>query len=436
MNLNNKICNSVKSKSNLNLQCPNKCKKNENLCGTHLNSKNIILFNGSINDTLCDVSINISLNESLNILLNELPIESPMGSPCVSQCVSPMGLQCVSPCASPCASPCVSLNEFQCITPSVSTNSFFKLLKDDSKIIYSKDELFEKISNNDHLSIYSIRKSIKKCGLNKTIDTKQSKQSLIKSLKDVILEERRYISLQPYIITIQKNYRRWLVYKKTICCNDTDVLTFSSKYEIPDKFFYTFIDNKINKKYAYDIRTLLEIINSAYPSCPYTFRLFTEDEKKNINAYVNKLKKNGISILIPKKVLTYDEEIEMKIKDVFYQINMLDNYTNHIWFKNLELQQLVSLYVINEDIWNYRSSMDMNSKTNIVKNGIVFNVPIFVIKSIKSKIKLQEIILNDYLKMINEGINRDEKKLGAILILTGLVEVSGDAADALPHLVQ
>ena len=416
MNLNNKFCHSVKSKTNLNLQCPNKCKKHEILCGTHLNSKNIILFNGIHIDTVCDVSINESLNESLNILLNEMPNES------LNESLNILN-----------ESPKESLN----ISPCASLNSFFKLLKDDdNKIIYSKDELFEKISKNDYLSIYSIRKSIKKCGLNKTINTKQTKQLLIKSLKDVILEERRYFSLQPYIISIQKNYRRWLIQRKAICCNDTDVLTFSSKYEIPDKFFYTFIDNKINKKYAYDIRSLLEIINSEYPSCPYTFRLFTEDEKKSINVYVNKLIKNGVSILNPKKNLTYDEEIEMKIKDVFYQINMLDNYTNHVWFKNLDLQQLVNLYVINEDIWNYRSSMDMNSKTNIVKNGIVFNIPIFVIKSIKSKIKLQEIILNDYLKMINEGINRDEKKLGAILILTGLVEVSGDAADALPHLVQ
>ena len=38
--------------------------------------------------------------------------------------------------------------------------------------------------------------------------------------------------------------------------------------------------------------------------------------------------------------------------------------------------------------------------------------------------------------MTKEGINRDEKKVGAILVLTALVEVSVEAADALPHLVQ
>ena len=126
----------------------------------------------------------------------------------------------------------------------------------------------------------------------------------------------------------------------------------------------------------------------------------------------------------------------MKIKDVFYEINMLDNYTNPNWFKNLDYYQLIELYIKTEDIWNYRSNMDLESKKRIVNDGKVFNIPIYIIKKIKSTITLQNIILDDYLKLITEGINREEKKLGAILILTGLVEISIDAADALPHLIQ
>ena len=89
-----------------------------------------------------------------------------------------------------------------------------------------------------------------------------------------------------------------------------------------------------------------------------------------------------------------------------------------------------------EDIWNYRSNMTIESKKNIVENGNVFNVPLNIIKLQKSKIKMQNIILNEFYRLINEGINREEKKLGAILILTGLVEISIEAADALPHLIQ
>ena len=126
----------------------------------------------------------------------------------------------------------------------------------------------------------------------------------------------------------------------------------------------------------------------------------------------------------------------MKIKDVFHQINMLDNYTNHMWFKNLNLHQLIELYIKSEDVWNYRSNMTIESKKKIVNNGVAFNIPIPVIKLYKSKSKIQHVLLDEFKRCINEGINRDEKKLGAILILTALVEVSYDASLALPYLVQ
>jgi hypothetical protein len=299
-----------------------------------------------------------------------------------------------------------------------------------------KEELFDIILNNAYISVYSIRKSIKSNGLKSFINTKQSKEKLIKELKQLLMRERYYQSNVYSIIKIQSTFRKWLVYRKKICYNDSDILTFSSKYEIPNKYFYIFEDFMNNRKYAYDIRTLYQIIESEYPSCPYTFRPYTDEEKNKIYNDKCKLMKYGIDIQIPKVQLSFEEETDMKIKDIFYQINMLDNYTNPQWFKNLELHHLIELYIKTEDIWNYRSSMDLEAKKRIVTYNDVFTIPIHVIKNYKSKIKLQNIILDDYKRLITEGINRDEKKLGAILILTGLVEVSFDAADALPHLVQ
>jgi len=364
MNLINDIqCKSVKNKLSLDKQCCNKAKPNEILCGKHINSKNIILY-------------------------DELKLENS--------------------------------------TKEVELN----------KDIFNKDELYEKISNNLYISIYSIRKSIKNCGLNSIINTKQSKQLLINCLKNVIEKERFYTANKHYLILLQSFFRKWLIFRRAKCYNDTDILTFTSKYEIPGIYFYVFYDKKTNKKFAYDIRTLLEIINSDYPSCPYTFRKFEDDEKETIFKHKNKLILYNINTDIEKTVLTYEEETDMKIKDVFYQINMLDNYTNHIWFKNLNLSQLIDFYIRMEDIWNYRSSLTLESKKKIVESGNIFYIPLSVIKSNKILIDMQNILLNEFLRLINEGVDREEKKLGAILILTGLVEVSYEAAYALPHLIQ
>jgi hypothetical protein len=378
---NSKLCHSIKSKLNTNLQCCNKPKINEVLCGKHLKSNNIVLFNKT--------SINISNN---NFILNNTDI----------------------------------LNNME-LTETESTSI---------KKIYTKDELFEKILTNTYISVYSLRKSIKNCSLNNFIDTKQTKQELIRNIKDIIQKERYYIFNQKSIILIQSIYRMWRIHKRKLCSNSTDILTFIDIYDIEDKFFYIFNDVIRQKKYGYDIRTLIQIINSDYPSCPYTFRLFTEDEKFEINKYTEKLIKNGIDLGFEKNMLSPEEEIEMKIKDVFHKINMLDNYTNPEWFKNLQLNQLIELYVRAEDIWIYRSMMSVESKANIVHNGVAFSIPVPTIRTFKSKIKLQDIILDEFNRFVTEGINIEEKKLGAILILTALVEVSHDAADALPHLIQ
>ena len=388
--LKNNQCQSIKNKSNINIQCCNTSKKGDFLCGVHIKCKNIILFknfiNSNGNNTVNDNTVNDNIiNDTQN---NNL------------------------------------------INDTINDNI------NDKKKIFSIEDLFNIILNNDNISIYSIRKSINNSYLNKFINTKQSKPLLINSLKDIISKERLYITHKSYIILIQSYYRRWLIYRKNKCYNDTDILTFTSKYDIPNIYFYIFNDSITKKKYAYDIRTLLQIIDSDYPSCPYTFRTFTDEEKSTIINYKNKLLMNGVNITIEKEKLSIEEETEMKIKDVFYQINMLDNYTNHQWFKNLNINELINLYIIMEDIWNYRSNMDISSKRRIVEDGMVFTIPRQIIKQTKSKLKLQNIILDDFLKLITEGINIDEKKLGAIFILTGLVEVSIEAADALPHLIQ
>ena len=81
----------------------------------------------------------------------------------------------------------------------------------------------------------------------------------------------------------------------------------------------------------------MQILDSEYKSCPYTFRLFTDYEKEEINNYIYRLIIKGIDLNIEKKVLSFEEETNMKIKDIFYEINMLDNYTDPTWFKELNL---------------------------------------------------------------------------------------------------
>ncbi len=391
------LCYSIKSKSCPNEQCTNKPKNNELLCGVHLNTKNIIYFNNMHTNT----HVTEQIFDNNNIDQNN-----------------------------------TSHNMNTDMDTAINTD-INKLEIDNDKVIYDKNELYDVISKNKTISVYSLRKSIQKNGLNNIINTKLTKQNLIIELKKIIEKDRFYKSNERLILYIQKIYRGWNVRRRMNCFNDTDILTFDSILDIPINLFYIFNDTMTGKKFGYDIRTLIEILNTDTPTCPYTFRAFTDNEKINIVKYVETLKYNyGINVELDKQEMTPEEEIDMKIKDVFYQINMLDNYTDPSWFKNLSLHQLIELYVKLEDIWHYRAAMPLEARMKILHNGNAFTMSLNVIKKIKSKLAIQHILLNEFTRFITEGVDRDEKKLGAILILSGLVEISYEAANALPHLVQ
>ena len=114
----------------------------------------------------------------------------------------------------------------------------------------------------------------------------------------------------------------------------------------------------------------------------------------------------------------------------------LDNYTNHKWFMNLTQLELIKLYISAEDIWNYRSLLSQESKYRIIQNNYIFNISVNSIKSIKSIKMLRKILINIFTIMVSNGIDINEKKLGSMLVLSALVEISPDAAQALPHLIQ
>lgn len=389
MNFNNELCNSVKSKNCKNLQCTHKKKAGELFCGIHLKSGNIEVFKPIINN---NIQININPNIEVYEPILNIKIEDTK-----------------------------------------------QTIIEEKNTLYTKEEFFNLFIKNKHsnVSIFTLRNNIKLLGLNKYIHTKQSKPFLINDIIKLIKKERYYENNYDKIVCVQSIVRKWLVKRRYICCNSVEITSFDDIFDIPSVYYYLFNDSISNKSFGFDIRSLLAILKSDYPSCPYTFRNYTDYEKNSIWNYAKILSRTGVVLEFDKLELNKEQEMEMRMKDVFHKINMLDNYSSHLWFKNLDIMELYILYTKLEDIWNYRVGMDMPEKMRILQtnNGNAFMMSINSIKHIKSKIQLQEILLNEIDRFVTEGINRDERKLGAMLMLTGLVEVSYEAASGLPHLV-
>ena len=369
------ICHSIKTKKEPFIQCTNKKASGEVFCKNHLKTKYTTLYK-------CN-----ELNECIECINNENYDEPILQENCK--------------------------------------------LDNEREMLYEKDDFFDLFLTNkcNNLTVYVIRKNIKNLGL--LISTKQSKSELIKDIKRLMTYNVNKI------ILIQSVIRKWLIYRRNKCCNKEEITSFDSIFDISPTYFYLFKDKQNGLSYGYDIRSLVSILKSDYQSCPYTYRHFTDEEKERINKFVKKIKDKGVSLSFDKMEFTPEQAMEMRMKDIFHKINMLDNYTSHTWFNNLSLNSLVTLYNALEDIWNYRLGMTPEAKSNILPstNGNAFTLSVNSIKRIKNKLQLQDILLTEIDKFISDGINRDERKLGAMVILTGLVEVSDDAADGLPHLV-
>ena len=87
-------------------------------------------------------------------------------------------------------------------------------------------------------------------------------------------------------------------------------------------------------------------------------------------------------------------------------------------------------------MWNYRINMTINEKKRYVKNGILFADKVQVINKVNSKIKLGNILLDNFEKLVTEGENSEFCTTGSLWILSGLTIVNKNARDALPWLYQ
>lgn len=308
---------------------------------------------------------------------------------------------------------------------------------DKKKIYEKKNEFFSDLFESQmDISVFTLRQSIKKLGMDNLLQTKKSRPQLVQDLRRIYEMERYYMTHLDKISKIQNKFRKWSKNRLNVCKNDTDILTFEDVHNIPKKYLYIMKDTNTHFEYAYDIRTLIHIFNTEKPTCPYTCREYDIHEKIRIMTYIDSLKRKNMDLDVEKIELTEKEKIEMRMKDIFYKINLLDNYTTHEWFKNLTIQQLYEFYRVAEDIWVYRIQMPLIEKRKYVKNGVAFQVSKNTLKNVTNIDLIRTYLLNEIERFITEGQTREERKLGAMWMLTALVEVSPEAADALPHLVQ
>lgn len=240
----------------------------------------------------------------------------------------------------------------------------------------------------------------------------------------------------PIVVKLQALVRMYLLKSRYNCVNNVDFYTQELLLKTPSPYFISMSDESTGIRYGYDLRSLKRLLQDSKVN-PFTTKEFTLRMLMTAFATIKRTEQLGYLCDIGTDEMTKEQEYRALVLMVFQKINLLGNYADDTWFLELTMEQLKKLYIGAEDIWNYRTQMPTAEKCKIVKSGILFPETGRV-KTMKFEQhrELSVMIIQEFDRMVTEGLNIEFKKLGAMLALTALTEVSTKAAAAMPMYVQ
>lgn len=264
-----------------------------------------------------------------------------------------------------------------------------------------------------------------------------------------------HLKLSSIIVKIQKRVRGWLqrrynffhgpaYIKRCLCTNDSDFLTGDDLVSIPFEQFFSFRDND-NFIYGFDIISLHNLIIKSGKNIknPYNRNAISLDVITNMKILMrlSKVLKIKVSTEIQDTSLDISNEksLELRVLDLFQNIDSLGNYSNPQWFLSLNSSRLIKFVRELSDIWDYRAQITIETKKLICPPyGTPFrNINNNILTNNQANLPtIQKIILEVLEKMVNSGVDSDSRSLGSYYVLAALTLVNENAASSLPWLFQ
>ena len=263
-----------------------------------------------------------------------------------------------------------------------------------------------------------------------------------------------FLYLSSYIIKIQKVFRGHIVKKyiglhgpaatkRNLCTNSTDFVSMEPLEEIKFNQFLSYKDED-GFIYGFDITSLFNLFskNGNINNNPYNRNKIPDTILKNIKTLLrlSKILKITIVLDLEDETPSISEEkvVELRALSLFQNIDSLGNYSNCNWFLSLNRNQIIKFVRELADIWSYRAQLSVETKRAICPpNGDPFrNLNMSVIHISPNFNIVRKVVLEVLEKLVNTGVDKDSKSLGAYYVLGALTLVNQDAATSLPWLFQ
>lgn len=268
--------------------------------------------------------------------------------------------------------------------------------------------------------------------------------------KDVLIDNIKKMFLRAENITaIQKMVRGWIVrlwykshgpeFKTKDCVNDVDFLTMEDLRSIEYPYFFSYRDENEKYSYGFNVLSFYHLVKNSKKEVynPYNRRSIDDKILTQLNRMLrlSKILKIEINLNLENEV-DLGKQVEFRSLDLFQSINELGNYSNHLWFNNLQTSQLIKFVRELNDIWCYRTQLSREIQQKICPRGNPFrHINFFRIREEPPE-TLKNKILTIMEEMVYSGVDNDSKALGCYYILGALTLVSQPAALALPWLFE
>lgn len=231
-------------------------------------------------------------------------------------------------------------------------------------------------------------------------------------------------------------------YDRALCTNDCDFFSTDAIQDISGHTFFSYKEDD-NHIYGFDVRSIYSIIyyaekNNEPSTNPFTRTLIPKYILQKIKKCVTWLQCRGISYewepLLPP---TSEQQMRMKIVDLFGKINDLNYYSSPDWFLNLSFQQHRQFYAEIHALWTTRAGLSMAQKNTIVPN---FHTRLFRFQPwalIDHTLDtMQKLNMGVIRTLISSAQDKNDKILGAMYVMTALTCVSREARATYPWLFE
>jgi hypothetical protein len=264
-----------------------------------------------------------------------------------------------------------------------------------------------------------------------------------------------FLYLSNLVIRVQKLTRKYLQRKyeelhgpafndRSLCVNNFDFLSMDEVKDIENEQFFSFKDED-GFIYGFDILSLHNLIykcNGAVKN-PFNQKPMTGEiiEKFRSLLRLSRVLKINISTTISdvSKDVSAKKLIELRTITLFLNIDTLGNYSNPEWFLSLNRNNLIKYIQKLRDIWEYRANLTLEIKKQICHpSGNPFNrmKSINIIQNLENIDDIRKEILLVLENLVNTGVDKENRCLGAYYVLCALTLVNNDAATTLPWLYE